>query len=48
MGVARGILNWIDKADEIKAVEKKREDEREALVFQKVKVLKNILQNLDL
>ena len=34
MGVARGILNWIDKADEIKAVEKKREDEREALVFQ--------------
>lgn len=34
MGVARGILNWIDKADEIKAVEKKRENEREALVFQ--------------
>lgn len=34
MGVARGILNWIDKADEIKAAEKKREDERETLVFQ--------------
>ena len=34
MGAARGILNWADKADVIKAAEKKREDEREALAVE--------------
>ena len=34
MSVARGILNYLDKADAIQAVEKKKQDEREALAFE--------------
>jgi hypothetical protein len=34
MSVARGILNYLDKADAIQAVEKKKQDEREALVLE--------------
>ena len=34
MGIARGMLNYFDSVDAIKAAEKKKEDEREALVFE--------------
>ena len=34
MGVARGILNWYDSVDAAKAVEQKKQDEREALAFE--------------
>ena len=34
MSVARGILNYLDKAEAAQAVEKKKQDEREALVLE--------------
>ena len=34
MGVAKGILNWLDTVDAAKAVEKKEQDGREALAFE--------------
>ena len=34
MSVARGILNYLDKAEAAQAVEKKKQDEREALAFE--------------